>query len=483
MAGFSGNSFGDRILIGTVYSLSAMGAVLAATVALRCSDATSAESSARSPWRVWAYDSLGVIAVVSVATSGWTMVDAFVRGSGGGEEPHLEIQRFALAAAGLAPALLAVATLLVVAAARRRVRAPDTVDVVDAVEPVDVEAAVAEPSDDPASDAFRPGLVGPTVASLLAAAIVSIAVAVTSAFAGSTFPGGFQGAPERLSFGDRIAAISRSTGSASTAFIAFAVVVLVALGRRRQRDGETDLRVAIAGIVGLVVTIAAAYSAWVFVTVSRSSQGLLAFAARSWWERLTGASAALAAVAIGAVAAGAARALRTRDLSSKPATLRSGARVIAALLAASAAAYAAFTVLNVLGGYGLAVNDLIAEVAPYALATTALALAAALVMAASRPDVDGRDELNDAVDAVVGLVGMAALAVSGYSIWFILFARHTGRLSLFAHANAAERLSQAGAWVPVALLGAAALHLIVRGRQVDADFDTEREIEALDLLS
>jgi hypothetical protein len=489
LGGYTGASFGDRVQLAAIFSISAMGVVLAAAVALSYSDSSSAELAPGAHWRVWAYGSLGVIAVATAAASLWGMGDAFVQRSPGIPEPHLALARFELATAALAPALLALAAIVVILRARRRV--PET----------DVGVAV----DDSPRDVFVGDLFGPTVGCVLTAGMVLFATAVTSGFTHNS-----------VSVADRIRAISISASSVTTAFIAFAVVVLVALGcRPRARDRDADPVVMIAGVVGLLVTVAAAYSVWVVVTASRSTNGSLTAYSQNWWLRLGEIGAALAAGTIGVVAASIARRLRTREpfevaaeltdraepspmaapdqeLESNPrvTALRSGARVVAASLAVSAAAYATFTVLTVysvrdeLGDpFKVSMSDVIALTAPYVLTVAGLALATAIVMTASRPDVTGRNALNDVVDSITALIAVAVVAVSGYTICSVLFGHHDGRFSLLAHYGTAQRISLVGTSVAAALVAAAAIHLVVRGRRLVADRETERQIEALDLLS
>ena len=232
------------------------------------------------------------------------------------------------------------------------------------------------------------------------------------------------------------------------------------------------------------------------------------------WTRVGEIGTALAAGTIGVVAAAVARRLRTREpvgdaaertgeavelASATPGpgremnptvpTLPDVARVVAAFLAASASGFAAYTVLSVLTlrDIGLpfkpSFGDLIAVAAPYMLVVGGLALASVLVMAASRPDETGRDALNDAVDATVVLIAVAVIAVSGYSICSVLFGHHTASVSLFVGSNEAERLRSVGTSIAAALIGAAVVHLVVRGRQIVADRETEREIKALDLVA
>jgi hypothetical protein len=473
--GFVDTSFGDRVTIAVVSSISAMGLVLAATVSLRWSGQVSDELARRPRLRGLAYDAMGVIAVAIAASSCWAFVDAFVRDVGGEGVPHLVLQRFGLASASLAPLFLAIAVLAVIAGFRRRAGLPD----------------VRDQADPPDPDVFADGLIGPTIGCLLGAGLVSVALAVNEAFTANG-----------ASFWDRVALVSVPAGDVTTAFLAFAVVVLVVLGYRDRARSGAALR--LAGFIGGFVTVGAAYALYRLATTSsHSSPGLLFLGTFNWWIRVARIAAALAALVVGGVVVGIARQLlvprRAVELPSwappqpdhelQPRSIvtvsRTGARTVAAMLGGSTAAYAAFAVLTVAGGYEIAVNEAIAQIAPFVLIIAGLALAAALVMSASRPDVTGRDTLNDVFDGVVGLIAVAAFAVSAYSIFFVLFGRHTGRLSALAHVGTAQRLQYVGTSIAAVLVAAAAIHLIVRGRQQFSapGEETEDEVEALDLLS
>jgi hypothetical protein len=471
---YSGASFGDRVVIGVVYSISAMGLVLAAAVALSWSEPASDELASRQRLRVRAYDSMRVIALVIAAASCWTFVDAFVRDAGGEDAPHLVLQRFALASVALAPLSLAVAVIVVTARARGRVGPADAGDAADELE----------------RDVFAEGLVGPTVGCLLGAGFVSMALAVNEAFLQTG-----------ASFWSRVTAVSVRAGDVTTAFLAFAVVVLVVLGYRRRARNGAALRVAgVAGLIGAFVTVGAVYALFRLVTASSHLQtAVLAVDTVNWWMRLARIAATLAAAVVGVVVVNIAWRLRTPETAAElppwappepepqPRPIvtvsRTGARTVAAMLAVSTAGYAAYTVLTIASSSEIAVNEAIVQVAPFILTAAGLALAAVLVMSASRPDVTGRDAVNDVFDGVVGFIAVAALAVSGYSICFALFGRHTGRFSVLAHASKAQRLQEVGSSIAAALIAAAAIHLIVRGRQIAADRETVPEVEPLDLLS
>jgi hypothetical protein len=100
-----------------------------------------------------------------------------------------------------------------------------------------------------------------------------------------------------------------------------------------------------------------------------------------------------------------------------------------------------------------------------------IALAAALVMAVSRRDASAHAP-KEAFDATVALLSVASLAVSGYSIWIVLFGSRHGRFSFLAQASAAARVSLIGTSVTAVLIAAAALDLIARGRRSAPGGDT-----------
>jgi hypothetical protein len=480
-ANYSGSSFGDRVEFAGIFSITAMGVVLAAAVAMSCTESTASSVTTVAHWRSAAYGALLVIAGVDGGASGWGLLDAFIRSQGEGPS-RIWADRLALATASLAPGLLAIAAIIVIVRARRSVRPT-----------VAAESRSLE--------VYPKGLIGPTVRLLLAAGLVSIALAVDAGFTGAA------------SVDDRVAVVSLTGAGIAPAFIAFAVVVLVTLGcLSRDRPRESEPLVAIAGLIALFVTVAATYSVWISLTVSSSSTVPLFAVGASWWMRSTYIATALAAGTISVVGASLARRLRAGDRSrfaadrareaspfappaSQPevavgastfsvANLRNDAPAVAGFLAASSAAYAAFAVLTVAGSTGvpISVNDLIVTVSPYVLTVAGLALAAALVMAVSRPDALGGAALNDAVDVSVALVAVAVVAVSGYSMCVALFGNHGGPFSIFAHVGIARRLTFVGTSLAAVLIGAAAIHVVVRGRQIVADRDTERELAALERL-
>jgi hypothetical protein len=475
---FTGASFGDRVVSGALSAIEPMGLVLAVAVALRWSESASDALASRPRLRDWAYASMRIISLAIAAASCWAFVDAFIRGSGGDDAPHLMLERFALASVALAPLSLAAAVMVVTTRARGRIGPAEADDAADEFE----------------RDVFADGVVGPTVGCLLGAGLVSVAIAVNQGF--------LQGS---ASFWDRVVAVSIRVGDVTTAFLAFAVVVLVVLGYRHRARSNAALRAAeAAGLIGAVVAVGGAYAVCRLVAASSHSPAEpLFFYTQNWWNRFGRIAPDLAAAVIGIVVLGIARQLRKPEIAPEvppwapperepePRSIvrvsRTEARTVATMLAVSTAAYAVYTALAIAGSSVIAIDETIVEVAPFILTAAGLALAAALVMSASRPDATGRDTVNSVFDGVVGVTAVAALAVSGYSICFALLGHHDGRFSVLAHASKAERFHLIGPSIAAVLIAAAAIHLIVRGRQLGADretdLDPDREVEALDLLS
>jgi hypothetical protein len=229
--------------------------------------------------------------------------------------------------------------------------------------------------------------------------------------------------------------------------------------------------------------VAAAYSVYTIVHAGRPTISTASFIATSWWGRIEGLGNSLAAGAVGAAAAYVARFGETQELRPKPVSDRAGARIVGVLLACAAVSYAAFTAFIVASLTGFPVNELLTQSGSGVLVAVGLALAGALVIASSRPDQGGRSAAHVATEAVVGIVAAAGIAVSGYTICFVLFGRHRSQFSLVAHEGVAQRMDVVGSFLAAILIAAAALHLLARGRKAALDVETEREIEALDLLS
>lgn len=465
VAGLFGASFSARLDYAGFVSFPAMGLLLAAAVALTGSEPPQVGPDTTARWPVWAYNALGLLALAGAAASLWGLFQAFAENDLA--DGAFSMMRFAFAATELTPLALAIGVVVIVARTRRRMH------------PVAADART-----DGAHVLFAEGLIGPTVVFLLASEVVSLAVGVDAAFR-----------PNLVSAGDRLGAAAVNISQIPGAFVAFAVVVLIAVGR-----GARDREVAtVAGVCGLVVTVAAAYSVWAAVTLPTSSAGPLLSLLENGWTRFGAVTGALAAGAIAIITASLARRLRTREtvgVSNAPARdvapfhwSRTDARVTATFIAAAAAGYATYAVLTALNLRDLGLpfhpsfGDLVVAAAGFAPAVGGLALAALLVMVSSRPDVTGRDGLNDALDAVLAILAVAVVAASTFSIWSILLEHHAAGMRLFVAPGTADHLRSAGNSVAAVLIGVAAIHLIVRGRRIAADRETERELAALERLS
>jgi hypothetical protein len=414
LTSFSGVAISDRVVETALLSLFPVGLALAAAVALALTDAR--DRDARNRWSARGRGAVALVAALTVATSAYAIFVMLVGKSIGDAQFVANTgwaQRLGFAGAALASAVVGAAALSVVVGGRRSVE------------------SVAEWDGD-ANGLLPWRVVGPTIVCLLVAALAMVERAADTGSIGT--------------IGDRVATASSRFDDFPIAFVAFAVVVLLAAGRRDEaRNGKIDAVVTIAGTIGLLAVVAGAYAVWRVAT--RDPSGLSVGGLPGWWGRAGVISHALASGTVGVAALYLARRLRIAE----PAALEVGSsdaparvapfRALAAWLAVAALCSAASDVSLIAAFRGpLAIGDVIAEFGPFILLTAGLALAAAIVSATTRPDPTERDATNLAVLVIVAVVGFAALATSLYTVVYVLVGHDSGSFSsLIAHSPVSQR--------------------------------------------
>lgn len=457
LTSFSGVAISDRVVETALLSLFPVGLALAAAVALALTDAR--DRDARNRWSARGRGAVALVAALTVATSAYAIFVMLVGKSIGDAQFVANTgwaQRLGFAGAALASAVVGAAALSVVVGGRRSVE------------------SVAEWDGD-ANGLLPWRVLGPTIVCLLVAALAMVERAADTGSVGT--------------IGDRVATASLRFDDFPIAFVAFAVVVLVAAGRRDEaRNGKIDAVVTIAGTIGLLAVVAGAYAVWRVAT--RDPSGLSVGGLPGWWGRAGVISHALASGTVGVAALYLARRLRVVE----PARVEVNAeiharlapfRVLAAWLAVAALCSAASDVSLVATSRGpLAIGDVIAEFGPFILLTAGLALAAAIVSATTRPDPTERDATNLAVSVIVAVVGFAALATSVYTVVYVLVAHDSGSFSsLIAHSPVSQRRGYVTTALATGFIATAALLLIWRARPSapadEPDVDVEVEVDEL----
>jgi hypothetical protein len=465
--GFSGFGIRLRIVQAALSSLYPVALALAATVTLSLTDAGSEDLEQPSRLRSWADGSLALAAAAVVAASAFAMacfLDLDLLGErdlGGSVSWRFRIGALA---ASLASLLLGMVALFVIGRDRRRFTSagpvPDS--------PVDSVSHAVE------SPAGR--IAGPAVGYLLATVVAMLTTAVATAFASSGSVGGQSGfsfgTPGR-SVGERIADASQVFSSMPIALAALAVVMLVAVGTRREpRRSITDLIATTAAIVGLVAIVAAGYATWHAVAADPITAGPESFFSDAW-ARLGTVGAALASGTLGLAACYVQRHLpSTRPVDHVVRRSRFDPRVVATCLVIAALVLVASQVNTVVDSdTGLPAGELIVQLTSSLLLTVGLALAAVIVMTSSRRELSepaeptARDGGSIAVNVIAAGVALVTLAFSAYAVVYVLFGTDESRLSFVAHATTSQRVGYVATAVATGLVATAVLHFILGARR------------------
>jgi hypothetical protein len=456
---FTGISISDRIVQFGVLSILSIGFTLAAALGLRAFDGAEGElpSSLRAVLRAAHSVVAALVGAAScygifVVTTGIAIGDShFGLISWTDRMTYVCIETTSL--------LLAAAVLYVIVTHRR---------------PAPVETARANVTGPRATARPSWSVVAPAAVWVLAAAVILVARVLDALLASAAVTAGQVGLEFQVSgasISDRITTASLRFDQYPIVFLAFTVVAVVALGVRRDTRGAlSGVLTAIAAGVGGLAILAAVGVIWHELHAGSGGTSIGLF---GWWGRAATMLTALASGVVGLVVCDlvrrreAARAADEPTWSNVLSALQKPVPVVGVCVALAALSSAAFEAIELVSGAAhLARGELLVQFIGYTMTTAGVALSAVILLAVVGRRRGRDDGLATFVDVVSGVIACLAIGASLYVIWYVRFARPTGRFSLLAQ-TATDRRGIVASAVATAALAVGTLHLIWRMRQAD----------------